>query len=593
MPDTDYQSVDTVYSYYEDTVRSSPDARDYLCRLRIDNPDVFNLLHLGYSNRTLSQYLASSRSVVGKKQRALLKSSGIYSDKGQERFIGCLTMAIKGNDDSISQIIGYKIKKRQRKTAQKEILLNEGTGVFNEKAIELHDEVIVCDSVFNAMLFLQCGFLHTVSQYGGSQPEILLDVLKKYSLNALVVALPNHPHWVDYKNKLKKYCKINKVTYSEIVLPGDMDISSYYLKANDPVDCFLELIRRAKGDFSLQVPHLTKKKINPKRKYSCHNENGIKKNIVLSEANKELVKYVTEFIEWGGVKGHSKDTLRRRTLSLSRFINWCELKRLKRVQDIDLTHLQDYQRHLHHYRKKNGEPLTKGTQYTFLTPITTFFKWLKKQRYILYNPAFEMELPKRPRRLPRTIFNTAEIDNILDQPNTNTLEGIRDRAILETFYSTGIRLSEMVDLSVFDIDYHRHILRVNDGKDDQDYVVPLGERTIKWILQYLTHVRPLYSDADDEGVLFLNCRGKAFRRNALGARVKTYMKKAGFEVKGSCHLFRHAVATHMLENGADIRYIQELLGHEDITSTQIYTKVSIEKLQEVHARTHPHTVDRP
>jgi len=152
-------------------------------------------------------------------------------------------------------------------------------------------------------------------------------------------------------------------------------------------------------------------------------------------------------------------------------------------------------------------------------------------------------------------------------------------------YATGIRRCEMVALTVFDIDYHRQLLRVNDGKDEQDYLVLLGARPIKWILQYLTHVRPLY--VDDDGILFLSRHGKPFRRGALAAWVKSYMKKAGIEVKGSCHLFRHAMATHMLENGAGIRYIQEMLGHANIASTQVYTKVSIEKLKEVHAKTHP------
>lgn len=575
-----------------------PEMRDYLCRFRINNPDVFNLLHIGYSSRSLHQYLQLNRSARGQQQRSLLKNVGIYSTKGHEHFAGCLTMAIKDVGNNITQIIGYKIKTRQRKEAKHELLLNNSSGVFNEKAAELYDEVILCNTLFSAMLFIQSGFLHVVSPYGENKYEALLDMLKKHTLKTLVVALPNNSVWSEWKEKLKILCKRKNIIYSEILLPGELDITSYYLSARNPTSCFLELIKRAKNDcMKNSDKHETIKIVGkqttlPKENIPPSSGGGIGKHIEVSDNNKELVKYASDFIEWSAVKGHSKDTCHRRGSALARFITWCESQHIKRIQDVEAVHLQDYQRYLHHYRKKNGEPLTKGSQYTFLTPITTFFKWLKKRRYILSNPALEMELPKKPRRLPRTILNTTEVDVILEQPNLNTLEGIRDRAILETMYATGIRRCEMVALTVFDIDYHRQLLRVNDGKDEQDYLVPLGARPIKWILQYLTHVRRLYVDADDEGVLFLSRHGKPFRRGALASRVKSYMKKAGIEVKGSCHLFRHAMATHMLENGADIRYIQEMLGHANIASTQVYTKVSIEKLKEVHARTHPMMMDR-
>ena len=591
MPDTDHQSlVNLVYSHYEDNVTSLPEVRDYLCRFRIDNPDAFNLLHLGYSNRTLNQCLPSNRSAPGHQQRSILKNFGILSAKGHERFAGCLTMAIKDKHNQITQIVGYKIKTRNKEKSKQEVLLNSSAGIFNQEAISLYKEVILCESLFNAMLFIQSGFLHVISLYGDNGCELILNALKKKRLQSIVVALPNTPFWSAWKSRLKAYCVRQGIAYYAMVLPGDLDISRYYLSAKNPTSCFLELIRRAKSNQPV-VHESHRQTVLPKRKPRKYEAVSIEKYVTTSESNKKLVRHMSNFIEWTAVKGHSKDTCRRRASSLARFIHWCEGKRIQRVQDITSHHLQDYQRYLHYYRKANGEPLTKGSQYSYLTPITTFFKYLKKRRHILSNPALEMELPKKSRRLPRVILNPNEMDAVMEQPNTNSLEGIRDRAILEVLYASGIRRCEVAELSVFDIDYHRELLCVNEGKDNQDYFVPLGGRPIYWITQYLTHVRPLYVDGDDEGTLFLNHHGKPFKRSTLAARVKGYMKKAGIEVKGSCHLFRHAMATHMLDNGADIRYIQEMLGHSDIASTQVYTKVSIEKLREVHARTHPMTVE--
>ena len=194
----------------------------------------------------------------------------------------------------------------------------------------------------------------------------------------------------------------------------------------------------------------------------------------------------------------------------------------------------------------------------------------------------EVQLPKKPRRLPKTILHIDDIELILSQTNPETDEGIRDRAIIETLYSTGIRRAEVANLTIYDIDARRKTLMVREGKCQKDRLLPIGERALKWIEKYRLEIRPGYVTGFDNGILFLTDRGEKFRRSALSGRVKRYIKKAGIDVPGSCHLFRHAMATHMLENGADIRFIQAMLGHADLSTTQIYTQVSIEKLKQIH-----------
>lgn len=309
-------------------------------------------------------------------------------------------------------------------------------------------------------------------------------------------------------------------------------------------------------------------------------------------ANNGLYRYMQAFLEWTEVKGFSKDTYKRRKAALRRFIQWCAERELQDPKEITKPILERYQRYLYYYRKHDGQPLTFGSQHVMLTPIKTFFKWLTKENHILYNPASELELPKKPKRLPKTILHPDDIESILIQPDTDTDEGLRDRAMLETLYSTGIRRMELSNLTIYDIDSRRCTLSVREGKGSKDRMIPIGQRALAWVEKYRLDVRPGLVMHHDEQALFLTREGKAFRRGALSNRIKKYIDQAGIIVTGSCHLFRHAMATHMLENGADIRFIQAMLGHSDLNTTQIYTQVSIEKLKAVHAATHPARLQR-
>src|SRR5699024_4076697 len=169
-----------------------------------------------------------------------------------------------------------------------------------------------------------------------------------------------------------------------------------------------------------------------------------------------------------------------------------------------------------------------------------------------------------------------------------TAYGLRDRAILEVFYATGIRRFELAALNeATDIDRERGCLHVRRGKGGKGRFVPLGERALAWIDKYRHEARPLLMDDPNEPALFLNQHGQRLSVNSMSWRIRHYLDEAGITKEGACHLFRHTVATAMLDNGADVRHVQEMLGHADITTTQRYTHVSIAKLKAVHALTHP------
>lgn len=172
-----------------------------------------------------------------------------------------------------------------------------------------------------------------------------------------------------------------------------------------------------------------------------------------------------------------------------------------------------------------------------------------------------------------------------------TAQGLRDRALLETLYATGLRRMEAAGVGVYDVDLQRGTLWVRQGKGGRQRVVPLGERAVAWLDKYLSEARPQLL-ATDTQALFLTDYGEPMRADHVSARVKRYMRFAGVDKVGATHLLRHACATHMLEGGADIRFIQEMLGHANLETTEIYTHVSIDKLIAVHRATHPSRLQR-
>lgn len=297
--------------------------------------------------------------------------------------------------------------------------------------------------------------------------------------------------------------------------------------------------------------------------------------------------WTRRYLEWLRVRNYSSRTVENREVYLSFFVAWCEARSITRPAEVTKPILERYQRHLYHLRKDNGKPLSFRAQHSRLVPVRALFRWLARQNAILWNPASEIELPRLEKRLPKHTLTADEADKVLIQPDLEDPLGIRDRAVLEVLYSTGIRRMEVIHLSVWDLDADRGTLMVRLGKGKKDRMVPIGDRAIAWVQRYSDEVRPGLVMPPDDGTLFLTTTGEPFTPNRLTQLVRGYVDKAEVGKRGACHLFRHTMATLMLENGADVRYIQEMLGHAELSTTQIYTQVSIRKLKEVHTATHP------
>ena len=304
-----------------------------------------------------------------------------------------------------------------------------------------------------------------------------------------------------------------------------------------------------------------------------------------------LTHYMNAHFEWMLVAGYAEDTTRGRRVALKRFIAWCAERSLRDPKDITKPILERYQRSLFYYRKPDGRPMTLGTQLGYLAPLKTFFKWLTRENHIPYNPASELQLPRQPKHLPRHILSVAEIEAILAEADAKTTQTLRDRAMLETLYSTGLRRMELPGLKLYDVDLTRRIVMVREGKGRRDRVIPIGSRAVAWVEKYLLEARPQLLVGDNE-YLFLTDYGLPVTPEFLATKVRRYLMFAGIHKPGATHLFRHAMATHMLDNGADTRFIQAMLGHADLATTQIYTHVSIEKLKQIHDATHPAKMTR-
>lgn len=300
-----------------------------------------------------------------------------------------------------------------------------------------------------------------------------------------------------------------------------------------------------------------------------------------------LAAEALRYLQSLAVKNYSEGTIEGRKDALKVFLYWCHDRDLHQPEEITKPILESFQRHLWRYRKTNGKPLGISTQRARLSTVRDLFKYFSQQNLILANPASELELPRQEKRLPEQALSLHQVRRVLNIPDILDPLGVRDRAILELFYSSGLRRAELAKLEITDLNQDRQTLQVRKGKGNKDRVAPIGNRALHWLEKYLEEVRPKLALSQDEKALFLTAYGEDFNPDVLSRMVSKFMKQAEIGRPGSCHLLRHTCATHMLEGGADIRFIQQLLGHEKLETTSIYTQVSIEQLKAVHARTHP------
>ena len=292
---------------------------------------------------------------------------------------------------------------------------------------------------------------------------------------------------------------------------------------------------------------------------------------------------VEAFKEHLQARKYSINTIKAYTGNLQRFLTFIEDRGISDVRSVGRNDYKAYQAVL------AASSYSPQSVHAFLRAVRRFFGYLERTGRILINPTEDIPYPKLGNRLPGNILTLTEVRRLLDAPDTGTPTGIRDRAILEAFYSTGIRIGELCALTVHDVDLSGGYVRINQGKGGKDRVVPLGRHATAYMKEYLCHVRSRWTrKRREERALFLGERcHRPLNPRILGDLITQYAEAAGIKKTITAHSLRHTCATHMLAGGADIVYVQRLLGHADITTTQRYTRVARRELHRTHADCHP------
>ncbi len=284
--------------------------------------------------------------------------------------------------------------------------------------------------------------------------------------------------------------------------------------------------------------------------------------------------------------GRSVHTVKGIRSSLKSFVRFIETENITDLEDLTGQVIEDYRSELSYCLTAKGTPLARSTQIQRLCNVKGFTAFLKAKDYLFQDPGQSIEPPKQPRRLPKAILSAKEIKKLMAAADTRTNKGYRNRIILELLYDTAARRAEISDIKLSDLDLDDGFIRI-EGKGDKQRVVPVSGRVCELVKRYLLFVRPALVKGNDPGHLILNRWGKRLDPNGVWAVVRRCVQLAGIKKKVSTHSLRHSCATHMLKNGAPVRHIQEMLGHASINTTQIYTRVTINDLKQVHAKYHP------
>jgi integrase/recombinase XerD len=283
---------------------------------------------------------------------------------------------------------------------------------------------------------------------------------------------------------------------------------------------------------------------------------------------------------------YAEKTAKGYLVVLRQYLAWLDARSLT-LAGVKSADLAAYQTDLTAARRPDGRPYSADHQMQHVTVLKSLYGFLVKRGFLLANPTGLLEYPKVENRLPRSVLSKDEARRILEAPDTRSPLGLRDRAILETFYATAIRADELASLRLDDVDNEDRLLRVVLGKGRKDRNVPLTRAAAEAIEEYLLRGRPRMRGARTSPLLFLAQRGGRIGNDALNDLVGVWAERAGIEKHVTCHTFRHSAATHLLKGGADIRHIQKLLGHASLSTTERYTRVEISDLKEVIRRAHP------
>lgn len=292
-----------------------------------------------------------------------------------------------------------------------------------------------------------------------------------------------------------------------------------------------------------------------------------------------MESHLEQFVDYLAVtKGSSENTQMSYKRDLSAFLRFIDEIGINDLKMVNKTNVMSY---IYNLQKKNRAASTVSRN---AASIRAYFSFLFKEKLIDNNPAENLETPKVKKKMP-AILTLKEVECLLNQPNVNEIKGIRDKAMLEVLYATGMRVTELVTLKTDDVDIDMEYVLCR--AENRTRVIPIGSKAIESLTLYLEKARGALLKNGGDAFLFLNCFGKSMTRQGFWKIIKVYASKAGIDDEITPHILRHSFAYHLIENGADLQSVQEMMGHSDISTTQMYSRINRNKLKEVYNKAHP------
>lgn len=286
----------------------------------------------------------------------------------------------------------------------------------------------------------------------------------------------------------------------------------------------------------------------------------------------EFAEYLTE------TRGSSENTTASYKRDLYSFVRFLEGNGINEIERVNKTNVMAY---IYELQRQNKAPATISRN---AASIRSYFVYLNQMRIIDGNPAEGLETPKVEKKMP-AVLSLEDVEKLLEQPDLSDIKGIRDKAMLEVLYATGMRVTELISLSVSDINMEMEYLSCRTG--ERMRIIPLGSKALEALDVYMQKARMNMLKNEGEKALFVNCFGNPMTRQGFWKIIKGYAKKAGIKGEITPHMLRHSFAVHLIENGADIQSVQEMMGHSDISTTQMYARLNKNRLREVYNKTHP------
>lgn len=285
---------------------------------------------------------------------------------------------------------------------------------------------------------------------------------------------------------------------------------------------------------------------------------------------------------------YSPDTLKTQEVYFHRFAEFLAESKISDLQTLTTTTLADFQRWVFYQPTVKGTARTVASQNRVLSGIRNFFAFLTREGYLAHNPAQALRLSREPDALPKNVLTPEEARRLIEAPDTQTLTGYRDRTLLEVLYATGIRKAELRNLTVDAVNLEEELLTVRRGKGKKDRVVPLSSIACQYLENYIKAIRPELLKSRDTDKLFISIRdGLPIGVHGIKHIINQYVRKLRLKKHVTCHLWRHSCATHLLKNNANLRHVQEMLGHKSLATTERYLRLTITDLKEAHRKFHP------